>query len=66
MTAHLSLCRKDPSFRTLETHLSEALPVLVNKPRLLVLAANYVTLGLMIGRLKTPPPGLIGFGFKLV
>uniref|UniRef100_A0A3Q2QXQ1 Neurochondrin n=1 Tax=Fundulus heteroclitus TaxID=8078 RepID=A0A3Q2QXQ1_FUNHE len=47
----------DPCFRTLEAHLSEALPVLVNKPRLLVLAANYCTLGLMIGRLKPPTAG---------
>lgn len=45
--------RKDPCFRTLETLLSEALPVLVHKPSLLVLAANFCTLGLMIGRLKT-------------
>ncbi|KAK5607463.1 hypothetical protein CRENBAI_021211 [Crenichthys baileyi] len=49
--------RKNPCFRTLEAHLSEALPVLVHKPRLLVLAANYCTLGLMIGRLKTPTAG---------
>lgn len=45
--------RKDPCFRTLEGLLSEALPVLVHKPSLLVLAANFCTLGLMIGRLKT-------------
>ncbi|KAM7384563.1 hypothetical protein PAMA_011768 [Pampus argenteus] len=45
--------RKDSCFRTLEALLSEALPVLVHKPRLLVLAANYCTLGLMIGRLKS-------------
>ncbi|XP_061839153.1 neurochondrin [Nerophis lumbriciformis] len=45
--------RKDQHFRTLEKHLSEALPVLVHKPSLLVLAANYCTLGLMIGRLKS-------------
>ncbi|XP_037549626.1 neurochondrin [Nematolebias whitei] len=51
--------RKDSCFRTLEAHLSEALPVLVNKPRLLVLAANYVTLGLMIDRLRCPPPGSV-------
>ncbi|XP_015245241.1 PREDICTED: neurochondrin [Cyprinodon variegatus] len=49
--------RKDPCFRALEAHLSEALPVLVNKPRLLVLAANYCTVGLMIGRLKPPAAG---------
>ncbi|KAM8841248.1 neurochondrin isoform 1-T2 [Spinachia spinachia] len=47
--------RKDQSFRTLENLLSDALPVLVHKPRLLVLAANYCTLGLMIGRLKVAP-----------
>ncbi|KAM9776757.1 neurochondrin isoform 1-T2 [Syngnathus typhle] len=45
--------RKDPCFTTLEKHLSEALPVLVHKASLLVLAANYCTLGLMIGRLKS-------------
>lgn len=49
--------RKDPCFRTLEALLSETLPVLVHKPRLLVLAANYCTLGLMIGRLKSAPTG---------
>ncbi|CAG5866060.1 unnamed protein product [Menidia menidia] len=49
--------RTDPCFRTLEAHLSEALPALVNKPRLRVLAANYCCLGLMIGRLRSPPPG---------
>ncbi|XP_022071989.2 neurochondrin [Acanthochromis polyacanthus] len=50
---------KDSCFRTLEVLLSEALPVLVNKPRLLVLAANYCTLGLMIGRLKSSPSGSV-------
>ncbi|XP_020562917.1 neurochondrin isoform X2 [Oryzias latipes] len=54
--------RMDLCFRTLEAHLSEALPVLVNKPRLLVLAANYCTLGLMIGRLKCPPSGSVEAG----
>ncbi|KAM3858136.1 neurochondrin [Diretmus argenteus] len=49
--------RKDLCFRTLETLLSDALPVLVHKPRLLVLAANYCTLGLMIGRLRPAPTG---------
>ncbi|XP_073339111.1 neurochondrin [Pagrus major] len=49
--------RKDPCFRALEALLSEALPVLVHKPHLLVLAANYCTLGLMIGRLKSAPSG---------
>ncbi|KAL3984090.1 golgin subfamily B member 1 [Sarotherodon galilaeus] len=44
--------RKDLCFRSLEVLLSEALPLLVNKPRLLVLTANCCTLGLMIGRLK--------------
>ncbi|XP_034560453.1 neurochondrin [Notolabrus celidotus] len=51
--------RKDPCFRTLEAHLSEALPVLVHKPCLLVLAANYCTLGLMIGRLKPTSSGSV-------
>ncbi|KAK2830619.1 hypothetical protein Q5P01_018550 [Channa striata] len=45
--------RKDPCFRTLEVLLSEALPVLLHKSRLLVLAANYCTLGLMMGRLTS-------------
>lgn len=49
--------RKDPCFRTLEALLSEALPVLVHKPHLIVLAANYCTLGLMIGRLKSAISG---------
>lgn len=44
--------RTDPCFVALETMLSEALPVLLHKPRLLVLAANCCTLGVMIGRLK--------------
>ncbi|KAK9526589.1 hypothetical protein VZT92_015278 [Zoarces viviparus] len=56
--------RKDPCFRTLEALLSEALPVLVHKPRLLVLAANYCTLGLMIGRLKAAPSGSVEAGQK--
>ncbi|XP_030597135.1 neurochondrin-like [Archocentrus centrarchus] len=43
--------RKDSCFRSLESLLSEALPLLVNKPRLLVLTANCCTLGLMLGRL---------------
>lgn len=51
--------RKDPCFRTLEALLSEALPVLVHKPHLMVLAANYCTLGLMIGRLKSAPSGSV-------
>ncbi|KAJ7999989.1 hypothetical protein DPEC_G00200160 [Dallia pectoralis] len=42
----------DPCFKALESLLSEALPVLLHKPSLLVLAANLCTLGLMIGRLK--------------
>lgn len=51
--------RKDPCFRMLEVLLGEALPVLVHKPHLLVLAANYCTLGLMMGRLKSAPSGLV-------
>uniref|UniRef100_A0A8C1SL04 Neurochondrin n=1 Tax=Cyprinus carpio TaxID=7962 RepID=A0A8C1SL04_CYPCA len=45
--------RNDPCFIALETMLSEALPALLHKPRLLVLAANCCTLGLMIARLKS-------------
>ncbi|XP_056335407.1 neurochondrin [Danio aesculapii] len=44
--------RTDPCFMALEVLLSEALPVLLHKPRLQVLAANCCTLGLMISRLK--------------
>ncbi|XP_061597554.1 neurochondrin [Cololabis saira] len=54
--------RKDPCFRALEAHLSDALPGLVNKPGLLVLAAYYCTLGLMIGRLKSSPSGSMEAG----
>ena len=49
--------RTDPCFRTLESLLSEALPVLVHKPALLVLAANFCTLGLMMGRLMPATSG---------
>lgn len=54
--------RKDPCFKTLEALLSSALPVLVHKPRLLVLAANYCTLGLMIGRLRSATSGSVEAG----
>ncbi|KAJ8334769.1 hypothetical protein SKAU_G00404080 [Synaphobranchus kaupii] len=49
--------RKDPCFLSLQSLLSDALPVLLHKPRLLVLAANFCTLGLMIGRLKPATKG---------
>ncbi|KAI1901766.1 hypothetical protein AGOR_G00037780 [Albula goreensis] len=49
--------RKDPCFVSLQCLLTDALPVLLHKPRLLVLAANFCTLGLMIGRLKPAPKG---------
>ncbi|KAK1805162.1 hypothetical protein P4O66_019515 [Electrophorus voltai] len=49
--------RTDTCFASLEALLSEALPVLFYKPCLLVLAANFCTLGLMIGRLKTTITG---------
>ncbi|KAM9383736.1 neurochondrin [Pholidichthys leucotaenia] len=54
--------RKEPSFRTLETLLNEALPVLLHKRHLLVLAANYCTLGIMMGRLKSDPSGSLEAG----
>nr|XP_020453161.1 neurochondrin [Monopterus albus] len=57
--------RKDSCFKTLEALLSEALPVLVHKPHLLVLAANCCTLGLMIGRLKAAPSGSVEAGQRL-
>ncbi|XP_036371667.1 neurochondrin [Megalops cyprinoides] len=49
--------RKDPCFSSLQSVLSDALPVLLHKPRLLVLAANFCTLGLMIDRLKPAGSG---------
>lgn len=57
MTVSYRSLRSDPCFVALETMLSEALPVLLHKPRLLVLAANCCTLGLMIGRLKPASTG---------
>lgn len=51
-TAVLWSSREDRSYGALEELLSEALPVLVHKPRLLVLGANFCTLGLMMGRLE--------------
>lgn len=61
---NLLFSRKDLCFRSLEVLLSEALPLLVNKPRLLVLTANCCTLGLMIGRLKEG--GESGFWFFIL
>ncbi|XP_061111328.1 neurochondrin isoform X1 [Conger conger] len=49
--------RKDPCFLSLKSLLSDALPVLLHKPRLLVLAANFCTLGLMTGRLTPASKG---------
>ncbi|XP_066529631.1 neurochondrin [Hoplias malabaricus] len=49
--------RTSACFASLEALLWEALPVLLHKSRLLVLTANFCTLGLMIGRLK---PALAG------
>uniref|UniRef100_A0A8C9S8X7 Neurochondrin n=1 Tax=Scleropages formosus TaxID=113540 RepID=A0A8C9S8X7_SCLFO len=45
-----ALIREEPCFRALQSLLSDMLPSLLHKPRLLVLAANVCTLGLMIGR----------------
>ncbi|KAK3512124.1 hypothetical protein QTP70_031245 [Hemibagrus guttatus] len=44
--------RTDACFASLDALLSEALPILLHKSRLLVLTANFCTLGLMINRLK--------------
>lgn len=49
--------RTDACFASLDTLLSEALPILLHKSRLLVLTANFCTLGLMMNRLK---PALTG------
>ncbi|KAB5530983.1 hypothetical protein PHYPO_G00135640 [Pangasianodon hypophthalmus] len=51
--------RTDACFASLDALLSEALPILLHKSRLLVLTANFCTLGLMINRLK---PTLTGLG----
>lgn len=48
----LCVLRTDASFASLDTLLSEALPVLLHKSHLLVLTANFCTLGLMINRLQ--------------
>ncbi|KAF7691136.1 neurochondrin [Silurus meridionalis] len=49
--------RTDACFVSLDALLSEALPILIHKSRLLVLTANFCTLGLMINRLKTNKAG---------
>ncbi|KAJ8273058.1 hypothetical protein GJAV_G00096900 [Gymnothorax javanicus] len=49
--------RRNPCFLSLQSLLSDALPVLLHKPRLLVLAANFCCLGLMIGRLRPASKG---------
>ncbi|XP_072531001.1 neurochondrin [Salminus brasiliensis] len=54
--------RTDACFASLEAMLSEALPVLLHKPRLLVLTANCCTLGLMTGRLKPASTGPVESG----
>ncbi|KAG9279905.1 neurochondrin [Astyanax mexicanus] len=54
--------RTDSCFASLEAMLSEALPVLIHKTRLLVLAANCCILGLMIGRLKSASKGPVESG----
>lgn len=59
-TAPLRFLRNDSCFVALESMLSEALPVLLHKPRLLVFAANCCTLGLMIARLKSTSTGTTG------
>ncbi|KAM9493322.1 neurochondrin [Clarias gariepinus] len=51
--------RTDACFASLDALLSEALPIILHKSRLLVLTANFCTLGLMINRLK---PTLTGLG----
>lgn len=53
----LFVLRTDASFGSLKELLSDALPILLHKSRLLVLTANFCTLGLMINRLKTTSTG---------
>lgn len=53
----LCVLRTEACFATLDTLLSEVLPIILHKSRLLVLSANFCTLGLMINRLK---PALTG------
>ncbi|XP_028317103.1 neurochondrin [Gouania willdenowi] len=49
--------REDPCFKSLEAFLSEALPTLMFKPRLVVLAANFCTLGLVVGKVELASSG---------
>ncbi|MBN3305865.1 NCDN protein, partial [Amia calva] len=52
--------RTDPSFTSLQSLLVDAVPALLHKPRLLMLAVNFCTLGLLITRLRPTPPGVRG------
>ncbi|XP_063041341.1 neurochondrin isoform X2 [Engraulis encrasicolus] len=56
--------RKDSSFSELQKLLCDSLPVLLHKPRLLVLSANLCTLGLMMARTKTTPTDITDPGEK--
>ncbi|KAK2836558.1 hypothetical protein Q7C36_014427 [Tachysurus vachellii] len=51
--------RTDACFASLDALLSEVLPILVHKSRLLLLTANFCTLGLMINRLKPASTGTL-------
>lgn len=48
----LCVFRTEACFVALDALLSDSLPILQHKSRLLVLTANFCTLGLMISRLK--------------
>ncbi|XP_015204329.2 neurochondrin isoform X1 [Lepisosteus oculatus] len=52
-----SAVRTDACFSSLLSLLTDALCALLHKPHLLVLAANFCTLGLLIGRLRPGPAG---------
>ncbi|XP_048850488.1 neurochondrin [Brienomyrus brachyistius] len=52
--------REDPCFSSLQSFLNDAFPVALHKPQLLVMAANFCTLGLMIARLTQAPAGPAG------
>ncbi|KAK1156770.1 neurochondrin [Acipenser oxyrinchus oxyrinchus] len=52
------IVRTDPSFSSLQTLLMDSLPSLIQKPPLLILAAHFCTLGLLMARLLAGTPAL--------
>ncbi|XP_041089987.1 neurochondrin isoform X2 [Polyodon spathula] len=52
------IVRTDPSFSSLQALLMDSLPSLIQKAPLLILAANFCTLGLLMARLLAGTPAL--------